>query len=121
VATAEQIFAARALLDEVYVDEKVLTYIVDLVFATREPKEAGLPELEPLILYGVSPRGTVSLTLAARAFAFLDGRGFVTPHDVKSIALSVMRHRVITTFEAEAEEITSERVIQRVLDTVPVP
>jgi MoxR-like ATPase len=121
VATPEQVFAAREVLDEVYVDEKVLTYLVDLVFATREPKAAGLPDLEPLILYGVSPRGTVGLTQAARAQAFLEGRGYVTPHDIKSIAMSVLRHRVITTYEAEAEGVTSERVIQQVLDTVPVP
>jgi MoxR-like ATPase len=121
VATIEQIFAARELLDEVYVDEKVLTYLVDLVFATRRPKEAGLPDLEPLILYGVSPRGTVAWTQTARAFAFLKGKGFVTPHDIKSVAMDVLRHRVITTYEAEAEGITSVEVIQRVLDTVPVP
>ena len=121
VATPEQVFAARKLMDEVYVDEKVLTYLVDLVFATRRPKESGFHELKPLILYGVSPRGTVALTQAARAFAFLEGRGYVTPHDVKSVAMSVLRHRVITTYEAEAEGITSENVIQSVLDTVPVP
>jgi len=121
VASPEQIFAARAILDEIYVDEKVLDYLVSLVFATRNPKEAGLPALGPLILYGVSPRGTVAWTQAARARAFLDGRGYVTPHDVKSVALDVLRHRLITTYEAEAEGITSERVIQNVLDTIPVP
>jgi MoxR-like ATPase len=121
VATLEQVFKAREVLDRVYVDEKVLVYLVDLVFATREPEKAGLPDLAPLILYGVSPRGTVALTQAARARAFLEGRAFVTPHDIKSVAMSVLRHRLITTYEAEAEGVTSEAVIQRVLDTVAVP
>ncbi len=121
IATNEQIFAARALLDEVYLDEKVLRYIIDLVFVTRQPEEAGLKELKPLILYGVSPRGTIMLTQAARARAFLEGRAYVTPHDIKAVSMDVLRHRVITTYEAEAEGLTSEDVIQKVLDTVPVP
>ncbi len=121
VASPEQLFAARKLLDEVYIDEKVLTYIVDLVFATRLTHSSAQTELKPLILYGVSPRGTVALTQAARAHAFLEGRGYVTPHDIKSVAMDVLRHRVITTYEAEAEGITSEHVIQSVLDTTPVP
>jgi len=121
VASPEQIFPARELLDRIYVDEKVLGYLVDLAFATRRPEEAGLKDLKPLILYGISPRGTIMLTQAARARAFLEGRGYVTPHDIKSVALDVLRHRVITTYEAEAEGIGSEQVIQRVLDTVPVP
>jgi len=121
VASPEQVFAARARLDEVYVDEKVLRYIVDLVFVTRRPEEAGLPELKPLVLYGVSPRGTIMLTQAARARALLQGRAYVTPHDVKAAAPDVLRHRVLTTYEAEAEGVTSEDVIRKVLDTVPVP
>jgi len=121
VAQPEQIMAARKLMDEVYVDEKVLHYLVDLVFATRHPADAGLTELEPLILYGSSPRGSIALTQAARARAFLEGRGFVTPHDIKSVAMNVLQHRVITTYEAEAEGITSVEVIQKVLDSVPVP
>ena len=121
VAEPAQIMAARELLDEIYVDEKVLDYLVELSFATRKPAEAGLSELKPLILYGVSPRGTIMLTQAARARAFLEGRAFVTPHDIKSVAMDVLRHRVITTYEAEAEGVTSEQVIQRVLDAVPVP
>jgi MoxR-like ATPase len=121
VAEPEQIFQARARLDDVYVDEKVLTYLVDLAFATRRPKDAGLDDLAPLILYGISPRGTIAWTQAARARAFLEGRAFVTPHDIKSVALDVLRHRVITTYEAEAEGLTSEHVIRRVLDTVAVP
>jgi MoxR-like ATPase len=121
VASPEQVFTARRLLNEVYIDEKVLTYIVDLAFATRLTHSEEQSELKPLILYGVSPRGTVALTQAARAHAFLAGRGYVTPHDIKSVAMDVLRHRVITTYEAEAEGITSEHVIQSVLDTTPVP
>jgi MoxR-like ATPase len=121
VAEPVQVFGARELLDEIYVDDKVLSYIVDLAFATRRPEEAGLKGLSPLILYGVSPRGTIMLTQAARARAFLEGRGYVTPHDIKSVAMDVLRHRVITTYEAEAEGLTSEHVIRKVLDTVPVP
>jgi len=121
VAEPAQVFSARALMDEIYVDEKVLDYIVELAFATRRPDEVGLKDLAPLILYGVSPRGTIALTQAARARAFLEGRGYVTPHDIKSVAMDVLRHRLITTYEAEAEGTTSENVIQRVLDTVPVP
>ncbi|MCE9634659.1 MAG: MoxR family ATPase [Planctomycetes bacterium] len=121
VAEPSQVLAARALMDQVYVDEKVLGYIVDLVFATRQPEEAGLPELKPMILYGASPRASIALTRAARARAFLDGRGFVTPHDVKSAGMDVLRHRVITTYEAEAEGLTSEHVIRKVFDTVRVP
>jgi len=121
VAEPAQVFGARALLDQIYVDDKVLSYIVDLAFATRRPEEAGLKGLAPLILYGVSPRGTIMLTQAARARAFLEGRGYVTPHDIKAVAMDVLRHRVITTYEAEAEGLTSEHVIRKVLDTVPVP
>jgi len=121
VASPERVLAARRLLDEVYVDPKVLTYVVDLVFATRTPQEAGLPELRPLILYGASPRASIALTQAARARAFLGGRAFVTPQDVKSVAPDVLRHRVLTTYEAEAEGLTSEHVIGKVLDAVPVP
>ncbi len=121
VASPEQVLSARALLDEVYVDDKILSYVVDLVFATRRPHEAGLPDLKPLILYGASPRASIALTQAARARAFLDGRGFVTPHDVKSIGMDVLRHRVITTYEAEAEGVTSVDVVRRVFDTVRVP
>jgi MoxR-like ATPase len=121
VADPERIIAARKLMNDVYVDEKVLRYLVDLVFATRHPAEAGLDDLEPLILYGSSPRGSIALNQAARARAFLEGRGFVSPHDIKAVAMNVLQHRVITTYEAEAEGITSVQVIQRVLDSVPVP
>jgi MoxR-like ATPase len=121
VASPEQILAARRLLDTVYLDEKVRSYVVDLVFATRTPKDWGLAELTPLILYGASPRASLALTQAARARAFLEGRGFVTPQDVKSVGMAVLRHRVLTTYEAEAEGITSVDVIKKVFDHVPVP
>jgi MoxR-like ATPase len=121
VSNPDQLLAARKLLDTVYVDEKVLRYVVDLVFATRRPEEAGLADLKPLILYGASPRASIALTQAARARAFLEGRGFVTPHDIKSVGMDVLRHRVITTYEAEAEGLTSAHVIQRVFDSVRVP
>ncbi|TAH34430.1 MAG: AAA family ATPase [Planctomycetota bacterium] len=121
VASPAQVLAARRLLDTVYVDEKVLRYVVDLVFATRRPQDSGLVELAPLILYGASPRASIALTQAARARAFLEGRGFVTPQDVKSVGMDVLRHRVITTYEAEAEGLSSQHVIQKVFDSVPVP
>ena len=121
VAEPGQVLAARKLLDEIYADEKVLDYVVALAFATRRPEEAGLKELKALILYGASPRASIALTQAARARAFLEGRGFVTPQDIKSVGMDVLRHRVITTYEAEAEGLTSENVIQKVFDTVPVP
>jgi MoxR-like ATPase len=121
VSSPEQVLEARKLLDEVYVDERILGYVVDLVFATRRPAEAGLERLRPLILYGASPRASIALVRAARARAFLEGRGFVTPHDVKAVGHEVLRHRVITTYEAEAEGIGSESVIQDVFDAVRVP
>ena len=121
VASPGQVLEARKLLDAVYVDEKLHNYVVDLVFATREPTEAGLEDLKPLILYGASPRASIALTQAARARAFLEGRGFVTPQDVKAVGMDVLRHRVLTTYEAEAEGMTSVDVIQRVFDSVPVP
>ena len=121
VASPEQVLAARRVLDTVYVDDLVRGYIVDLTFATRQPEDCGLGELRPMILYGASPRASIALNQAARARAFLEGRGFVTPLDVKCVAMDVLRHRVITTYEAEAEAVTSEHVIQKVLDSVPVP
>ncbi|MEQ8763716.1 MAG: MoxR family ATPase [Planctomycetota bacterium] len=121
VATPEQVLAARELLDTVFVDDKILDYVVHLVFATRQPEDFGLKDLRPLILYGASPRASIALTQAARARAFLDGRGYVTPHDIKSVGFDVLRHRIITTYEAEAEDVTSEQVIARVFESVPVP
>jgi MoxR-like ATPase len=120
VVTTADIIAARELVDQVYVDDKVRDYIVSIVFATREPKTFAL-DLGPLVEYGASPRATLCLTLAARAHAFLQGRGYVTPQDVKAIAPDVLRHRVIVSYEAEAEEVDADEVVRRVLDGVPVP
>jgi MoxR-like ATPase len=121
VASPEQVVQARELLDSVFVDAKITQYVIDLVFATREPQAAGLPALKPQILYGASPRASIALVRAARARAMLEGRGYVTPHDVKSVGYDVLRHRVITTYEAEAEGLTSVDVIRTVFDTVRVP
>ena len=120
VVTAEEILHARRVVDTIYVDGKVKDYIVDLVLATRDPKAYGL-DLAGYIQYGASPRATINLTLAAKAAAFLAGRGYVTPQDVKSLAPDVLRHRVIVSYEAEAENLTSDAVIRRILDTLPVP
>ena len=120
VVSPAEILAARALVDQIYIDDKVKEYIVNIVFATREPAAYQL-DLGPLIQYGASPRATLYLTLAAKAHAFLQGRGYVTPQDVKSIGPDVLRHRVIVTYEAEAEEIDADEVVRRVFDGVPVP
>ena len=120
VVQPEQILSARQVINDVYVDDKVRDYIVDLVCATREPETYKI-QVKELIQLGASPRATISLTLAAKAFAFLRGRGYVTPQDVKSIAMDVLRHRVAITYEAEAEEKTSETIIQKILDELPVP
>ena len=119
-ADPEAVRRARALVDRIYVDEKIKEYILDIVFATRDP-EAFRLDLKPLIRYGASPRATIYLTLAARAHALLCGRGYVTPQDVKTLAPDVLRHRVIVSYEAEAEEITSDRLIERILSELPVP
>jgi MoxR-like ATPase len=111
---------ARKIVDEIYIDDRIKDYVVDLVFATRSPGAYGLDH-DDLIQYGASPRATIFLTMAARANAFLDGRGYVVPQDVKDMAMPVLRHRVIVTYEAEAEEKTSEDIIRATLDHVPVP
>lgn len=120
VITPEDILNARKVVNEVYVDDKIKDYIVDIVFATRYPKDYNL-KLDSLIQFGGSPRATISLTLAAKGWAFLQGRGYVTPQDVKTIAMDVLRHRVIVSYEAEAEGKTSEDIVQEILDTLPVP
>jgi MoxR-like ATPase len=120
VLDPQQIFAARQVLDEIYMDDKVRDYIVTLVHATRSPKEFGL-EVGDWIEYGASPRASIYLARGARAMAFLAGRGYVTPQDVKDIAPDVLRHRVIVSYEAEAEEKTSDDVVRHVLDHLPVP
>ncbi len=121
VVTPADIVRARAVVDRVYVDSKIKDYIVDLVLATRDPADYGLQDLSPLIEYGCSPRGSIYLTKAAKAHAFLRRRGYVTPEDVKAVGMDILRHRVIATYEAEAEEISPEDVVQRVLDHIEVP
>ncbi|MFA6218116.1 MAG: MoxR family ATPase [Candidatus Omnitrophota bacterium] len=115
------IVRARSVVDEIYMDEKLEKYILDIVFATRDPKKYHLDDLTSLIQYGASPRATIYLTLAAKAYAFMKGRGYVTPQDVKSIGPDVLRHRVIVSYEAEAEEKTSEDIIKKIFDEVEVP
>jgi MoxR-like ATPase len=120
VISPNDILDARKVVNEVYVDDKIKNYIVDIVFATRSPKDYNL-QSDSLIQFGGSPRATISLTLAAKGWAFLQGRGYVTPQDVKTIAMDVLRHRVIVSYEAEAEGKTSEDIVQEILDTLPVP
>lgn len=119
--TPEQLLQARKVVRDVYVDDRVKDYIVDVVFATREPEEKGMKDLGPLIEYGASPRASIALNLAARAHAFLRHRGYVTPEDVKAIGPDVLRHRVVLSYEAEAEEVTSEDIVRRVFEVVEVP
>ncbi|MEI8254184.1 MAG: MoxR family ATPase [Deltaproteobacteria bacterium] len=121
VVELQTILAARAVIPQVYVDDKVKDYIVSIVFATREPAKAGLQNIAPLIKYGGSPRATIALNQAARAHAFLEHRGYVTPEDVKAIGLDVLRHRVVLTYEAEAEEVTADQVIGKIFDAIEVP
>ena len=121
VATPEDVVKARSVVDMVYVDGKIKDYIVDLVLATRDPAAARLPDLAPLIEYGCSPRASIALTRASKAHAFLRRRGYVTPEDVKAVGMDVLRHRVIVTYEAEAEDIGPEDVVQQVFDHVEVP
>jgi len=120
VVSPEDIVRARTVVDEIYIDDKIKEYIVDIVFATREPKKYGL-ELEQYIEYGASPRATLYLTVLSKAYAFMQGRGYVTPQDVKSIGMDVLRHRVIISYEAEAEDKTSEDIVQKVFDEIQVP
>ena len=121
VASPTAILEARHRITELYMDDRIMDYIVDIVHATRAPADAGLKELAPLIEYGASPRATIALAQASRAHAFLRGRAFVTPDDVKAIAPDVLRHRVLTTYEAEAEDVTSEQIVQRVLAKIESP
>ncbi len=121
VATPEHIFAARREISELYMDEKLGDYIVEIVHATREPGEYGLPELGPLIEYGASPRASIYLAVGARAHAYLRGRGYVLPEDVKAIGPDVLRHRIITSYEAEAEDVTSDDIVARIFEAVNVP
>lgn len=121
VVSIKEILKARASLQEIYMDEKIERYILDIVFATRNPKDAQLPNLANLINYGASPRATISLAMASKAYAFIKRRGYVIPEDVRAVALDVMRHRIGVTYEAEAEEVTSETIVHEILNKVEVP
>jgi len=121
VITPKDIVDAREVVNSIYIDEKIKDYIVNIVFATREPASFGMPELDGLIEYGASPRASIYLSQTTRAYAFMQGRGYVTPQDVKSIGMDVLRHRVIVSYEAEAEEMSSEDIIRKIFDHVEVP
>ena len=121
VVDAEHILNAQNVINDIYVDEKVEDYVLNLVFATREPGEYNLGDMDNLIEYGASPRATINLILAAKARAFLQHRGYVTPEDVRYVGRDVLRHRVILTYEAEAEELTSEDILQRLFDSIEIP
>ena len=121
VVDAETIFKSRKLVDQIYLDEKLKGYIVDVVLATRNPEKFGASELSAFIRFGASPRATISLALASKASAFMQGRSFVTPQDIKSIGFDVLRHRIIVSYEAEAEDISSDDIIKTIFETVPVP
>jgi MoxR-like ATPase len=121
IISPEDLIKARKVVDEIYMDEKIEKYIVSIVDATRHPENYSLGDLKGLIQYGASPRASINLSIVSKAYAFLQGRGYVTPQDVKSIAQDVLRHRVIISYEAEAEEKTSEDIVQRILEQVEVP
>lgn len=121
VVSKEEILELQKVVEQIYIDEKIENYIVDLVFATREPAKYGLKDLQPLISYGASPRASISLAKASRAYAFLRGRGYVIPEDVRSVCFDVLRHRIGLNYEAEANNITPDEVIRNIVDKVEVP
>jgi len=121
VVSPQDILKARAVVDEVYVDQKIKEYIIRIVYATRRPEEYNLPELKPMIQLGASPRASIALIVASKAYAFLQGRGYVTPQDIKSIGYDVLRHRIMPSYEAEAEEMKSEDIIKTIFDKVAIP
>ncbi len=121
VLTLDDIQKAKDLVHEVYIDQKVKDYIVDIVFATRQPEKYGLDNIKPLISIGSSPRATINLTLASKAYAFLQGRSFVIPEDIKTIGMDVLRHRIIITYEAEAESLKSDDIIKQIFSEIPIP
>jgi MoxR-like ATPase len=121
VVSPADILKARSVISEVYMDEKIEKYILDIVFSTRNPRQYNLANLNQLISYGASPRASINLALGAKAFAFIKRRGYVIPEDVRAISLDVLRHRVAVTYEAEAEEVTSEQIVQEVLNKIEVP
>ena len=120
IVTPDVILKSRQIINEIYLDEKLENYIVDIVMATRDPKQYHL-DIASFIEYGASPRATISLALASKAHAFLNVRGYVTPHDVKSVGMDILRHRVIITYEAEAEDLTSEHIIEKIFNVIEVP
>ena len=121
VVSPKEILKARSVMSEIYMDEKIERYILDIVFATRKPKEYGIANIAQLISYGASPRATINLALGAKAYAFIKRRGYVIPEDVRAVSLDVLRHRVAVTYEAEAEEVTSEAIVQEILNKIEVP
>lgn len=121
VVKPKDIVSARQIVEEIYIDPKIEQYIVDIVFATRNPQDFGLEDMEDLIAYGASPRASINLAKAAKAHAFLKRRGYVTPEDVRAIGMDVLRHRVIVTYEAEAEEVSAEDVVRKILNKIEVP
>ena len=121
VATPQQITRARQLSSQIYIDDKIKSYIIELVFATRDPAAHKLGAQKHLIAYGASPRATIALAQASKAFAFISGRGYVTPEDIKAVGPDVLRHRIIVSYEAEAENVTSENIIQKLFETIEVP
>ena len=121
IINKQKIFAAQKTINNIYVDEKVEEYILNLVFATRDPKKYALDDLQNLIEYGASPRASINLVLASKARAFIEHRGYITPEDVRYIGADILRHRILLTYEAEAEEITSDDIVQRLFDTIEVP
>jgi MoxR-like ATPase len=120
IITGEDILETRKIVNQIYIDDKVINYILNLVFATRQPKQFGL-NIDKLLLYGASPRASINLIIAAKAHAFLLGRAFVTPHDIKQLGPDILRHRLRRTYEAEAEEISPDEIIKMIFDTIPVP
>jgi MoxR-like ATPase len=121
VIDGQTIIEARRTVNSIYMDDKVKDYIVDIVCSTRHPNQYNIQGIEDMIQMGASPRATIALTLASKALAFINGRGYVTPQDVKSIGMDVLRHRVMITYEAEAEEKTTEDIIRSIFDQLPVP
>lgn len=120
VITGEEILQARKIVNQIYIDEKVVDYILNIIFATRQPKKLGI-NIDKLLMYGASPRASISLIIAAKANAFLAGRAFVTPHDIKQLGPDILRHRLRRTYEAEAEEISPDDIIKAIFDKIPVP
>ncbi|MFK5889996.1 MAG: MoxR family ATPase [Flavobacteriaceae bacterium] len=121
VVSIDQILKARKLVQEVYMDEKIEKYILDIIFATRYPEKYGLADLKPLISFGASPRGSINLAIATKCYTFIKRRGYVIPEDVRAIALDVLRHRIGITYEAEAENITSEDIVNKIINQIEVP